>query len=235
MHIDQFIGKMEEIAPPELAEDFDENRIGLIVEGAEDVNKIYCALDVTPYGVERCIESGAEVLVVHHTPIWKPINCLRGQQAQMLGSILSSGMNVYVMHTNFDHACGGINDTLASCLGLKNVKQMSLGIVGQCSHSIDEIAGLLGVSIRVHGTPDDPGCLAVVGGSGFDPLLMEEAVSLGADAFLSAELKHSIAREAPLLLLEATHYALEAPGMRALGERNGWEYIDDPPLMITTP
>jgi putative NIF3 family GTP cyclohydrolase 1 type 2 len=73
--------------------------------------------------------------------------------------------------------------------------------------------------------------LAVVGGSGFDPLLIREAYDEGAEAFLSAELKHSVARAAPIPLIEATHYSLEAPAMRELALRFGWDYIDDPPLM----
>jgi putative NIF3 family GTP cyclohydrolase 1 type 2 len=75
--------------------------------------------------------------------------------------------------------------------------------------------------------------LAIVAGSGFDPLFIEEAKSLGADAFLSAEMKHSVARAAPLPCIEATHYALEAPAMRRLAARNGWQYIDDPPELHT--
>ena len=75
--------------------------------------------------------------------------------------------------------------------------------------------------------------LAIVGGSGFDIDLIYEAVSLGADTFLSAELRHSVYRSSPIPLLESTHYALEAPAMRVLAERKGWCYIDDPPVITS--
>jgi putative NIF3 family GTP cyclohydrolase 1 type 2 len=69
----------------------------------------------------------------------------------------------------------------------------------------------------------------MVAGSGFDHAFLNEAKEGGADAFLSAELKHSVARLAPLPCIEATHYALEAPSMRRLALRKGWQYLDDPP------
>ena len=64
---------------------------------------------------------------------------------------------------------------------------------------------------------------------------MAEAYDLGADAFLSAELKHSVARSSPLPCIEATHYALEAPAMKRLAIREGWHYLDDPPILTTLP
>ena len=72
-------------------------------------------------------------------------------------------------------------------------------------------------------------------GSGFDPEYLSEAHRLGADAFLSAEMKHSVARAAPLPCIESTHYALEAPAMKRLAAQRGWQYIDDPPLLSVYP
>ena len=65
-----------------------------------------------------------------------------------------------------------------------------------------------------------------------DPLFAGIAPA-GADAFLSAELKHSVARYSPLPCIEATHYALEAPAMRRLALRKNWQYIDDPPKILS--
>jgi putative NIF3 family GTP cyclohydrolase 1 type 2 len=78
----------------------------------------------------------------------------------------------------------------------------------------------------VYGKIDHLEELAVVGGSGFDPALLDEAAVMGADAFLSAELKHHVMLAAPIPCIESTHAALEAPGMRRLAERMHWEYID---------
>jgi dinuclear metal center YbgI/SA1388 family protein len=236
MNISMFLAEMELIAPLELAEEYDADRIGLIVEGTSTIRTVCCALDATPGVVKRAAASGADMLVVHHTPLWNPISAIRGETSRLLRTLLSSGMNLYVMHTNFDRAPGGINDVLAALLGLERTERMTFGMVGDCSLDTGEIARRLGVGgLRIYGDPGDISRLAVVGGSGFDPALIREAADRGADAFLSAELKHSVARISPIPCLEATHYALEAPAMEALASRMGWSYIPDPPHVVVLP
>ncbi|KQC04682.1 MAG: NGG1p interacting factor NIF3 [Methanoculleus sp. SDB] len=233
MEIHRFIAEMERIAPPELADAYDEGRIGLVVEGSPDISRVCCALDATPAVVGEAIRSGAEMLVVHHTPLWTPVTSVRGGIAALLRDTLAAGLNIYVMHSNFDHAAEGINDTLGGLLSLGEMVEMSLGVVGSCTLPLSGIAGRLGCPLRVYGSFSPPVRLAVVGGSGFSPDLMEEAASLGADCFLSAELKHSVCRSTTLTLIEATHYALESPGMRRLADRMGWTFLDDPPRMVS--
>ena len=235
MHVDAVISALEEIAPPSLAEEFDEGKIGLIVEGRPGIGKIACALDATRSVVDRAVSSGADLLVVHHTPLWRPVTALTGETAALLRTVLSAEMNVYVMHTNFDRAPGGVNDALAELLGLTGVTPMSLGCTGSCALSADEIGRRLKSPLRIWGGLAEIRRLAVIGGSGFDLPFLHEAKALGADAFLSAEMKHSVARAAPLPCIEATHYSLEAPAMKRLAIRNGWEYIDDPPVLRALP
>ena len=229
MDLRAFIREMEELAPPALAEEFDCGRIGLVVEGQIEIDTVCCALDATPHVVREAIRERAGMLVVHHTPLWTPVTALTGQTAELMRMILSAHLNLYVMHTNFDHAAGGVNDALAELLSLEDLTPMSLGLVGTCTIPVEEISRRLGGNLRVWGSISTFHRLALVGGSGFDPAIMAEAVALGADAFLSAELKHAIALAAPLPCIEATHYALEAPAMERLAHRQGWQYIADPP------
>ena len=235
MHVRAFIEEMEQLAPPHLAEDFDAGKIGLIVEGKTTVETICCALDATPSVVKRAIAANADMLLVHHTPLWTPLTSLTGTTAILMRDVLASGMNIYVMHTNFDHAGSGVNDALAELLSLKNTEPMKLGLVGDCPLSLKEIARHLDCPVRVWGKIKKLQRLAVVGGSGFDMEFMTEAVERGADAFLSAELKHSVYRSAPLPCIEATHYALEAPAMKRLGAQKGWRFIADPPILHSVP
>lgn len=231
METGEFIREMERLAPPELADEFDEGRIGLIVEGRSRIENVCCALDATPAVVRESARSGADMLVVHHTPIWNPLTAIRGQTASILSEALGSGLNIYVMHTNFDRAPDGVNSTIAAILGLTGEIPMSLGIAGDCTLSLQEISRRLSCPLRAWGEISAPFRLAVVGGSGFSPDLIEEAAELSCQAFLSSELKHSVMRQSSLVLIEATHYALEAPAMKALAGRNGWRYIDDRPLL----
>jgi dinuclear metal center YbgI/SA1388 family protein len=229
MHLRSFIEEMEQLAPPDLAEDFDCGKIGLIVEGRPDISKVCCALDATTSVVRNAVEVGADILVVHHTPLWTPVTALTGPTASLMRQMLATNMNLYVMHTNFDHCSEGVNDALAELLSLENRNALSLGLIGTCTITIDELARRLGGNIRIWGELVSISRLAIVAGSGFDPAFLAEAKDAGADAFLSAELKHSVARSSPLPCIEATHYALEAPAMRRLALRKGWQYIDDPP------
>ena len=235
MHVHAFIEEMERLAPPELAEDFDAEKIGLVVEGRPEISRVCCALDATPYVVKQAVGASADMLVVHHTPLWTPVTTITGRIAGLMRALLSADMNLYVLHTNFDRAQEGVNDALAELLSLKDISPMSTGCIGSCTISPAEISRRLGGNCRLWGEVKKIRRLALVAGSGFDPALLKEAKELGADAFLSAEMKHSVARTAPLPCIEASHYALEAPAMQRLSTRMGWQYIDDPPLLQTIP
>jgi dinuclear metal center YbgI/SA1388 family protein len=228
---DDIIRDLEDCAPMDLAEPFDNGKIGLIIEGKLEIETICTCLDVTLEVVRQAISHGADLLIAHHTPIWYPLTSIRGQDAALLRMILGADMNVYVMHTNYDHASGGVNHCLAGLLGFGSVEPLSLGVVGNCHLTPALIAGHLGTPLRIWGQVGEIRRLAVVGGSGFDPGLIREAAAAGAQAFLSAELRHSVARSASIPLIESTHYGLEAPAMRILAVRNGWIFIDDPPVV----
>jgi dinuclear metal center YbgI/SA1388 family protein len=235
MHVRAFIEEMERLAPPDLAEDFDRGKIGLVVEGREDIARVCCALDATPFVVQQAVMASADMLVVHHTPLWTPVTALTGRTAGLMRALLSAQMNLYVMHTNFDRAQEGVNDALAELLLLTDTEPMASGLIGTCTLSPAEISGRLGGNLRLWGEIKRCNRLAIVAGSGFDPLLLDEAYRRGADAFLSAEIKHSVARASPLPCIEASHYALEAPAMQRLALKKGWLYIDDPPLLQIIP
>jgi len=236
MYPEKIIQKLNAIAPPELAESFDEGRIGLIIEGKKEAERIATALDATLHVIKEAILHDIDMLIVHHTPLWYPITRVTGFYADLLYEVLCSGMHVFVMHTNYDHAPSGVNDCLLELLSLSDKTAMSHGAVGSVSLTPDEIASRLEAPLIIYNRDvyemmeQSSLCLGVVAGSGFDPILIEEARSLGACAFLSAELKHSVMRQfSDMILLESTHYALEAPAMKMLAQRNGWLYIEDVP------
>jgi len=235
MHVRAFIGEMEKIAPPDLAEDYDAGKIGLVVEGKTDISGVCCALDATPRVVRQAVLASADMLVVHHTPLWTPLTALTGRVAGLMRALLSAEMNLYVMHTNFDKAEEGVNDALAELLSLEDTEPLALGCIGTCTLSPAEISKRLGGNVRIWGKITTCSRLALAGGSGFDPSLLDEAYVKGADVFLSAEMKHSVARSSPLPCIEASHYCIEAPAMHRLAIRKGWQYIDDPPLLQTIP
>ena len=175
-----WVREMEDLAPPGLAEEFDSGRIGLIIEGRRRIGTVCCALDATPAVVRTAIDQRADMLVVHHTPFWTPLTSLTGGTATFAREVLSADMNLYVMHTNFDFAPGGVNDSLAELLGLSHRVHMSYGLVGTCTISLPEIASRLRTPLRIWGRLNELHHLAIAAGSGFDPGIIGEAADLGA-------------------------------------------------------
>lgn len=225
MELAKIVKILEEIAPPELADEFDEGRIGLILDLDNDVERIAVALDANPYILERAADMAADLLVTHHTLIFHPINKISKTLAVSLRLALENRIALYSMHTNYDRAREGINDALAARIGLKNIEPLEMGTMGEiepCSSAelASHVSKCLKAPVLYAGEREEIRRVMVIGGSGFKSKLLEIARSHGADAFISSELKHEILRMNPdLCLIDATHYATERPGMENLCSR----------------
>jgi dinuclear metal center YbgI/SA1388 family protein len=113
------IRMMEDIAPKWLAMEGDP--IGLQL-GTPDrpVKKVLVALDVTEDVADEAIRLQADMIVAHHAVIYRPVRHLRTDlpAGKLYAKLLKHDIAVYVAHTNLDAAEGGVNDALASALGL---------------------------------------------------------------------------------------------------------------------
>jgi dinuclear metal center YbgI/SA1388 family protein len=222
MELHDVITTLEEIAPPELAEDFDIGRIGLSLDLGNQVNKIAVALDPTEYVIKRAAEIGADLLITHHSLIFNAVNLIPKPLANILKIALDNEISLYSMHTNFDKAKGGINDVLAKRLGLSNIEECEIGKIGTISPCSGEsfanhVAKSLGTHIQYTGNMEEIRKVMVFGGSGFRNEYLEFAKKNDVDAYVSAELKHDIIRSwEDMMLIDATHYATENPGMQEL-------------------
>ena len=225
MELAKIVEILEEIAPPELADDFDEGRIGLILNLENDVERITVALDANPYTLKKAADMGADLLITHHTLIFHPINKISKSLAVSLRLALENRISLYSMHTNYDRARGGINDALAARIGLKNIEALEMGIIGEiepCSsvELASHVSDCLKAPVLYAGEREEIRQVMVIGGSGFKGEFLEIARSHGADAFVSSELKHEVLRmNSDLCLIDATHYATESPGMETLCSR----------------
>ncbi len=222
MELVKVVEILEEIAPPELADDFDEGRIGLILDLENNIERIAVALDANSYVLKKAAEMRANLLVTHHTLIFHPINKVSKSLAESLKLALDNEISLYSMHTNYDRAEGGINDVLAKRLGLKNIKNAEIGRIGEIEPCVSaELASHVSESLQTPvvytGGKKEIRRVMVVGGSGFSTEFLEIARANRVDAFVSSELKHNILRAyEDLCLIDATHYATENPGMEAL-------------------
>lgn len=124
--LSDIINIIEKIAPPELAETWD--NVGLQIGDQErEVHKVWVALDPLPQVVSAACEQGVDLLVTHHPLIFRPL--ARIDTGTPLGAIIrqaaASRLAIYSAHTNLDSAAGGLNDLLASRIGLNRIAALS--------------------------------------------------------------------------------------------------------------
>ena len=67
MKIADITGVLEKIAPPELADESDRGRIGLIRDWDNEINKIATALNVIDHVLQEAVWTGADLLVVYQS------------------------------------------------------------------------------------------------------------------------------------------------------------------------
>jgi dinuclear metal center YbgI/SA1388 family protein len=225
MKLTKIIEILEEIAPPKLADDFDEGRIGLILDLENEVERIAIALDANSYVLKKAADMKADLLITHHTLIFHPICKISKSLAVSLRLALENRISLYSMHTNYDKAVGGVNDALAAKIGLKNIEILEIGRIGEiepCSSA--ELASHISVCLKAPvtyvGEKEKIRRVMVIGGSAFKSEYLELAREKQVDVFVSSELKHEILRTyEDLCLIDAPHYATESPGMEALCSR----------------
>lgn len=225
--VQQVYDFINERAPFETQLAFDNS--GLLV-GAPDheVTGVHFALDVTNRVIDEAVANGANLIVTHHPMMFSPVKRLveTEHEARLLCRLIREDISLISAHTNLDQAAGGCNDVLAQTIGLTDIQGDGFVRVGTLPHPMaaaelaTHIRRQLGDVVRVMGDP-----LAVItkvgmcSGSGADE--WPGAAAMGAQAFLTGEVKHHIALEAAdsgIVMLEAGHYATEAPGIFALAK-----------------
>ncbi|MEK3934172.1 Nif3-like dinuclear metal center hexameric protein [Sporosarcina sp. FSL W7-1349] len=90
------------------------------------VQKVLVTLDVNEQVVDEAIEQGANLIIAHHPPLFRPVKTIWTDtpQGRMIEKCIKHDVSVYAAHTNLDVAPGGVNDMLASKLGLVGTEVM---------------------------------------------------------------------------------------------------------------
>ena len=115
------LGIINKIAPISLAETWDNSGIQ-IGDPASEVTRVMVALDPTPDVIDSALKTSIQLLVTHHPLIFKPLKSI--STATPLGASMQKaiigGLSIASLHTNYDIARDGLNDLLASKLGLSS-------------------------------------------------------------------------------------------------------------------
>ncbi|MDQ2686623.1 MAG: Nif3-like dinuclear metal center hexameric protein [Armatimonadota bacterium] len=237
MTLDDILRVLRQLAPEETA--LPDDPVGLLLgqKPETEIRKIGVCLDATPNTAQRAVALGAGLLVAHHPLIYHPLKRIAPDDpiSQSVSTLIKGDVALYAMHTNWDRAENGINDTLAALLGLENIRPLgddgaqSLPRLGDLPspRALSDFARFVGTALHCKGTSAlrvnavDPAQriarVAVCGGAG--AFLAADVQAAGVDAYVTSDVRHHEFLEAAargLALLDAGHGATETPGMQAL-------------------
>lgn len=126
MKLNDIIRILEEIAPPEYA--YPNDRIGLQAgDPSQDIKRIIVTVDATEQVIAEAARRSANLIIAHHPLIHDPLADLRADRYPQshIFKLVKSGIALFVMHTNYDAAEGGINDALAERLGVFDTRVLA--------------------------------------------------------------------------------------------------------------
>lgn len=99
--------------------------VGLQVGSAEaSVRRALVSLDRSQIAASRAAEIGAQLWVTHHPLFFRPLARLTPdtEEGRLVLFLARREIALVSAHTNWDAARGGVNDTLAELLGLRDVR-----------------------------------------------------------------------------------------------------------------
>ena len=123
IHGQTLIQVLEEWAPKHLA--FDGDRIGCQIGTLnKKVKKVMITLDVLENVVDEAIEKNVDLIISHHAVIYQPLKKVLSDEGQgkIVSKCVKHDIAVYVAHTNFDIAKGGMSDLLAEVFKLSHTE-----------------------------------------------------------------------------------------------------------------
>ena len=118
---------MEEFAPVNLKEDFD--NVGLMVGDKEkEVKKVLLSLDCTLEVIEEAKEKNVDLIITHHPLLFKKPSTITTDTlvGKKIIDLIKNDINLYSSHTNLDSASGGLNETIVNILGYESKELIEL-------------------------------------------------------------------------------------------------------------
>ena len=241
MLLKDILAAMEEIAPKELAFEYDNP--GLIVgTDRKDIKRVLVALDCTVKTVEEAVSLGCDMVITHHPLLFRAVKKILPDDpvAAPVFRLIRNDIAMFAAHTNLDSAEGGVNTTLCRILGITDetpVPPEGLCRVGTLAGSMSfsafakRVEDVLNTKVRVAGPEREVRRVMVCGGSGGSEYRL--AADVGADVLVTGECKHNEAIEAAFMgvnVIQAGHYETERvvlePLIKMLSERTcGVEFI----------
>lgn len=230
------VSAIEQTARPRAAASWDLS--GLQTASSRDhVEHLAVFLDPAPAYIREALDLGADCMLSHHPLTLRPrLPDRLDNWHEALGLLLCSDIPLYAAHTSLDVNMAGPAGWLGRELGLRNgrildpVLETPDEILGYGESgdlpmplSLEElchrVAELVHISEAILCGPD-PGepvrRVAWCGGSGGS--LIDQAASSGAQVFITGDIKHHAAMDAPITVLDVGHFSIEEKMMRVFAD-----------------
>lgn len=204
---------------------------GLQVEGKAEVRRIATAVTASQAVIDAALAWGADALLVHHGYFWRNEEApIVGVKRRRIAALLKHDVSLLGYHLPLDaHETLGNNARLGVVLGLQlrsrngEQKLLSLGEFSQ-TKSLEELGDWLQRCLQrmpqiIAG--DGREIRKVAWCSGGAQGYFEQAIALGADAYVTGEISEQcfhLAQESGVAFIAAGHHATERYGIQALGE-----------------
>ena len=248
----QVVAAFHDLYPPQLAAGWDAS--GLVCgRTAAPVRHVHFAVDALAATVDEAVEHGAGLLITHHPLLLRGAQFIpdTDYKGHVLHTLIEGQCGLLGAHTNADAAIAGVNEALCDALNLTDRTALAepqtqelggeehpvgTGRVGTLPEPLtlralsERLADALPATaggLRIAGRPEQRiSRVALCGGAGDS--LFEAVRSVGADVYITADLRHHPAsefREQELVrgtecaLIDCSHAASESLWLQRAGER----------------
>ena len=220
----------------------------------KEVKTVLVALDPFQGVCQEAADVGADLLVTHHALLWDPgFITDQTQQGNNTLFLIEHRISCINAHTNLDCAPGGVNDTLAQVLRLRDVQVVNpvgtdeagneYGLLRQGTVDAQPLEGFLqhvkdtlgckGLRYADGGKPVHKVC---VGGGACGSELMD-AYNAGCDTFVTADVKYNQfwdAKNLGMTIIDAGHFHTENPVVKVLADKIAAAFPDVQVLLSKT-
>ena len=224
MKKEDLLKALNKIAPVELAEEWD--NCGMQVDlGKEEIDRVLLALEISDDIIAEAKEKQVDMVIAHHPVLFSyiAITSLRAANVneRHLIDLVKAGIEVYSSHTCFDAAPGCMNDYFCEILGIRKPVSFAGNVarIGKLKEPLrlseyeQLVSEKLGRPVGMMSGGDPRKLIRTVAVcTGYGGEFWEEAYKLGADLFITGEIKHheaSYMRDAEIAFIQAGHAGTE--------------------------
>jgi len=207
----ELVKKIETVAPPETADEWDMS--GWIIDNPDsEVNKIILCLTITNDIIRQAKENHCDMIISHHPLFFVPLD-------------FNCGINLYCAHTNLDKATNGTTETLIKSLNLIQDEAQPHEYLRFCTLDseisfnvlIDKLKNV-SENIRFVNRQNVQKIKKIAFCSGSGTEFWKEAKDNGADVFVTGDLKFHTALDSEIPIIDIGHFESEIMVLKTLKE-----------------